>query len=392
MPLILKRTLVCSIVFFGWSIHLLRADDALDIKVFSMASQYEGLRIRGTITAFTASETKPSQQFELVLGYPKDAKQARPFSLSFMVPNPGEPHLSQDELVDVADLSDGFIAAAFTRSYVTASPSASRYTPQVTASPSASRYTTHVTASPPALRYSEMELRLHRAQRLETEAILRALQYWVDGRDSLGNASDSSALRSYMNFTDEGKEDYLGIETHLLSFSIPHASATLRVALEPTVQIIECVKTSPNALSFDVFDRKVESVKVFDCVLLPINVTLMYGREEKTDGFRVEVESVEKIDRDYPGLWKFNDLTGVVISGDPGLVNQLVSVGVPQGRFQREIPYSPEEEELIRRYVLANTSVVNQPTSWRRIAFYAVNLAAALVLIYAVWRKARYAN
>ncbi len=328
-----------------------------------MASQYEGLRIQGTITAFSATETKPPQRYEMLLGYPKDAAQARPYSVSLLVPNRGEPHVSQSEITDYAELSDGLVFGKFQRSYVS--------------------------TRPPTARYSTLQLSLNRVEKLEIRAISLALQYWVDGTDSLRNTSDISGIRSYMDFKVVGKEDYLGIETHLLSFAIPHASATLRVALEPTVQIIECVEHSQYALSFDMFDRNVESLDVFDGVLLPTRVTIAYGAEEKTDGFNIDVESVERIDRDYPALWKFNDLTGMVIAGEAGMVNQLVSVGIPQGRFQRAIQHSPEEEELIRRYVLANTQVVNQPTSWRRIAFYIVNLAAAFVLIFAVWRKTK---
>lgn len=365
------EVLTFLIVCCWWSLHALRADEALDKKVLSMGSQYEGLRILGTINAFSATETKPKQQFEVLLGYPKNPKQARPFSVSLLVPNPGEPHLTQRELADYVHLSDGFISGEFTRSYISTPPQTSRY--------------------------SEMELRLPgRSGRLETRAISLALQYWVDGRDSLGIASaianDVSGLNSLMDFKVEGKEDFQGFETHLLSLTIPHASATLQVALEPTVQIIACTEHSQNALCFDMFDRKVETLKVFDGVLMPTSVTITYGREEKTDGFTIDVDSVEKIDRDYPAMWKFNDLTGVFIVAPPGMLDQLVSVGIPQGRFQRAIQHSQEEQELIRRYVLANTSMVTQPTSWGRLVFYAVNLAAGLVLIYAVWRKTRNEN
>jgi hypothetical protein len=134
--------------------------------------------------------------------------------------------------------------------------------------------------------------------------------------------------------------------------------------------------------------RDVESAAVFGRWLLCNRV-----RYPTYDGsWLIEIESAEDLPEGYVGLWDYDAITGVDFIGSS---EQGTRKGSPRLTYSHTkevtyIPYSTEEQEKIRQFVISQTLPVNQRIAWDRIAFYSANLVALIVLFYIGYRKYRY--
>jgi hypothetical protein len=331
---------------------------------------YEGHSVRGVLITNERESSETKESF--VANYPRCEKSVLPkYEIGITIPNPGEPHITEPNLI--VD-SIGFVEGEFLhfeRELVSRDPPGDRLSHLI------------MGAGGPSFRYYNLD---------------NLLLYGLNGmapRMLFGRKLESLDWRIEVL----SEEEYLGIKCSKVRLK-PAASedpfTDWLVAREPNWLPLKLVGGSFEADTLKLFDqREVLSVKVIGGVLVA-----NHARSKLPgDRFDVYISSVTSLPATHKGIYDYNDLTGVIFNGDYAKATRKGSPRIPYVQAKREcdqqgsntleyIPYSPTEQSLIREYILAKTQPRSPMTNWFRYGFYAiVAIASVYVVRCYLWRR-----
>lgn len=331
---------------------------------------YEGLSIRGVLITNEGESSETKESF--VANYPRCEKSVLPkYEIGITIPNPGEPHITEPDLIIE---SCGFVEGeflSFERELVSKDPPGDRLSHLI------------MGAGGPSFRYYNLD---------------NLLLYGLNGmapRMLFGRKLESLDWRIEVL----SEEEYLGIKcskVRLKPTTSEDPFTEWLVAREPNWLPLKLVGGSFEADTLKLFDqREVLSVKVIGGVLVAIHTR----SKLPGDRFDVYISAVTSLPESHKGIYDYNDLTGVIFNGDYAKATRKGSPRIPYVQAKRErdqqgsntleyIPYSPTEQSLIREYILAKTQARSPMTNWFRYGFYAIVAIASVYVVRSyLWRR-----
>lgn len=386
--LLIGRLAISTVCFAlnGYFADASHADELLLKRCLQSYLGYQQVRLTGAVTKYIGGSEVERHEFIHNIGSAMPG-QVPPHEILLMKPNPGEPHIDDAILVDSAWGAMNGVTFYFAREYVSNAPFAERYSLlHLTAASGGAG----IGGSP----FDVVGLSVH------------ASFNGSDSRESWGN--ESLALSS-SELDVLGKETYLGTDCLRVLFKIlkskgvdsfPPLEFECLLAVEPTIQVLKLVtvKGGPpgyvemarNAYSY----RNVVSAKTMGKWLICNKVQF----DESSDGSRddrweVVIDDAVALPSDYNGLWEYNSLTGVLVSGNAEPSTRRGSQRVPY-EFSKElmkVSYKPQEQQKIREFLMKSVAGVKPERSISRLSLLTVNLLAlvALATFFLVQRRRR---
>jgi hypothetical protein len=366
------------------------ADD-LDLKkrYFRLHMEYQNVEFSGTIKV---NNEYGSQTHDFILRYGQSrGGRVPPMEVFTLRPNPGEPHIQDELLIDEAfAMTDEFVNLHFRREYI----SAYRYDKFFGAPPEARSKA----RTDKALRFSYIHL-------MSTGYspppffyyIHEAVQMGLDGHDTKVYWGNESKYEQGSKFEIVGEETFLGYPClRVLYRDLQGITIEALIATTPTLQILKVfdVTGPPSLVSEDSKSiwmnmPKTESIKRFDRWLVRDRVSY----QDRDVSWEVTIKDVKPLSDGYAGLWStFNSMTGVRLSGpaEPQTRNGTARVPVKDLKGYMMVPYTDEEMKLITKYLEKEYLPMERPrVSLVRVASFAVFSLAMVGIVIILVRRYR---
>lgn len=367
------------IVAFAGNHDSCLGDDLLLRRCFAAWSEYEQVRFTGVARRYEGEKVVEEMPFTANYGRGANGNPP-PYEIGHRVPNPGEPHIADPEVFIEAIAEVDNMTLHFNRRFITTPPVSERRSEIVLSQINGAVY-------PFAL-------------------IRRAILGGIDSSEPKGNAGNVETAVNRCSLEQLGTESIFGFDAARVRLMIPTGSGQYGetppleieslLALQPTLQVLKIDSVNggpPGWLERDgnreqYMVRKVESARVIEKWLVCDRV-----RFPTLDGsWLIEITGVERLPEDYVGLWDYNKVTGVVFGGPSEMGTRK---GSPRLAFTHTkagsyIPFTKEEQEKIRQFVIAQASPAPQRIAWSRVAFWIMNMAAILLLVYVGYRRYRF--
>jgi hypothetical protein len=131
--------------------------------------------------------------------------------------------------------------------------------------------------------------------------------------------------------------------------------------------------------------RTVVSAKNFGSVVLPTHAKFNWSNKPS----EVWIHSVEPLPDDHVGMYDYDKLTGVILGGKYADATARGSGRIPVPGNEKFLhhPYTDEEAEKIRKYLLMNQPGIKPKADWLNYVFWAFNIAAVVVIGRYVYLK-----
>ncbi len=361
-------------------------DEALLRRCLTFWNEYQNMHITGVVKIYDDDKLEKSVPFEYNIGQGKDGRLP-PWEILHYVPNPGEPHLDSDRIVDLAWGFDGELGFHFKRDYVTTFP------------PSARLSSYHILGSSGmgGLAYQIRKSLLLRVDAPVTEfaSLDPRMGMKTSSIEILGNERYLNVDVSRVRFTInpiKGSKDVTGKE-----FRSMHTEAL--VALAPTLQVLKVISITlgdervpeERYLKISQSARTVESVKVMgNWLICDRSSYVVVGYiGEKHKRAVVEIEKVEPLSEGYVGvLWDYQKITGSIFGGDAekGTRRKSNRKTFEHTKELTYVPYTEEEQEKIRQFLLSQAQPVKPKVNWLTVSLWAANALGAIALGWFVYR------
>jgi len=394
-PLAVIRRVATFLVFCGIFASFANRALGIDQQVLRLLTawrEYEGVEVKGTVYQVRNGEKTNKRSFIICRGTSTNEKVLRPKSVATLISNPGEPHLKSDMIIDRFMAANNGVNITFRRNYISGGA-------------------LNFSGDSPGWRTSNVTVQS--GNFLSSFGSVEEHASFLDGLvdPDFSGSGCSDELFGILNAVEKDWEFSIKEEVECLGFkgkvveacnrpSVADSSrvVTFRtiVAFEPSVRILkyleaECA-TPELVRASNVYNAgyRIKKLEVVSGLLIPTILEL--GSE--TDFRRFEVTDVNRLPADYRGLWEFDGPTGTYWSGDllptirkPG-VHQKSEVGAGL-----EIPFTEEEEEAIRRYLVSkNTPVIRQGVQWTSVLFYVSSLFVLICVSLLIYRNVRIAT
>ena len=362
------RGLVCAL-FLLWLIPLASANEELLRKYLTAYTQYEGIRVSGTVSEYVDEKEVDGFSFQASYGV-STPDSLRPYEIGQIVKNPGEPHTTSPNLFKRCFTVKNGVYGEFNRAFFSEPPH--------------------------RMAMSKMFLREVPLMPSIYEACDMATQMGIDGFPTGGAWGNVEAGLKNLRLEVVGEDTFLGFPCRRVRYTYVHPklkglTVELRVADTPTVQVLEYLgaecddPAGASAVSWWLKVREVKSLQVFDGRLIPKWVVFHTQENRRIE---VRVSEVVPLPADYIGIWDYESLTGTKFSGTADVTTRDESKREKAGRFGSVRPFTNEEMESIRRYQLSVASPVSTANRRIPIAIIAANVAAVLAFLV-VWRRRR---
>jgi hypothetical protein len=387
-----------SIVKMAWITFLIGnainsrafADDLeLKKRYFRLHMEYQNVELSGTIKV---NNEYGSQAHDFILRYGQSrGGRVPPMEVFTLRPNPGEPHIQDELLIDEAfAMTDEFVNLHFRREYI----SAYRYGKFFGAPPEARSKA----RTDKALRFSYIYL-------MSTGYgpppffyyIHEAVQMGLDGHDTKVYWGNESKYEQGSKFEILGEETFLDYPCLRVRYrDLQGITIEALIATTPTLQILKVfdVTGPPSLVSEDSKSiwmnlPKTESLKRFDRWLVRDRVSY----QDRDVSWEVTIKDVKPLSDGYSGLWStYNSMTGVRLSGpaEPQTRNGTARVPVKESKGYMMVPYTDEEMKLITKYLEKEYLPMERPrVSLVRVASFAVFSLAMVGIVIILVRRYR---
>jgi hypothetical protein len=363
------RGLLCAL-FLLCVIPLASANEELLRKYLTAYTQYEGIRVSGTVSEYVDEKEVDGFSFQASYGV-STADSLRPYEIGEIVKNPGEPHRTSPYLFKRCFTVKNGVYGEYNRAFLSVPPH--------------------------RIAMSRMLLREVPLMPGIFEACDLATQMGIDGFQTGGAWGNVEAGLKNMRLQVLAEDTFLDFPCRRVRYTYlrPEAKGLaieLRVADVPTVQVLEYLGTECNdptvarAVSWWLKAREVKSLQVLHGRLIP---TWVVFHTQENRRIEVRVSEVLPLPADYIGTWDYESLTGTKFSGTADVATRDESKREEVGRVSSIRPFTNEEMEAIRRYQLSVASPVSTANRRFPIAMIAANVAAVLAFLV-VWRRRKY--
>lgn len=368
-------------VFTALSVVPCSADDELLRRCVQSWQEYENIQLRGTAERHDLSGLQESLPFTLSVGSGVDGRAA-PLEIGLRIPNPGEPHIDDAEIFKEAIAHTSELWAYFERELISEPP----YGDQLSY--------IRLQPFPGRAPFNKIEL---------------AFFGGLDGSSPRLAMKDMAKIMKNCTLEVLGDEKYLGFDVKRVLLAIdvgadasgqtfPPLKIESLIAPEPTLQILRNVSAEGGpewllereSAENSYLGREVLSAKVFDRWLICDQVKL--PASEQDSHWLIRFDELQPLPDDYVGLWDYDRMTGVAFIGT---LEQATRKGTPRIEMEHTkeasyIPYTQEEQEKIRQFLIGKTAPIKPSVAWSTILFWAANVVAVVVLSYVGYRRLRY--
>lgn len=289
---------------------------------------YQGLSFTAIVTRnIGGDKSDPHRAFDRELkiryrvGFRESNDVIPPYSLESLIKNPGEPHLRDPEIAEWWTAFDGRRICRFKR-----------------------RFLTGTGDRPPKRHLSEGNL-FNTVQDQSVELLINeAFHVGPHGQSNhrfVGNFSQSLEKIDARVVGEEQREGYVMTDLKLTSRveGFEGNGYTLAVAVGPTAFIagVKNVHGKGEAPPAALANRVVERFKIIEGFLLPMK--MQWEQKQPFSTYRLEIIEVERLPRDFIGLWAFDRPTGTKFIKNFKDVQPYYVV-----------PFTKEQEDAIRVY------------------------------------------
>ena len=395
-----RFTIFCLVVLHALAAsEALLADESRDVLRSLLTSwrDYEGIAVTAKIEKFENGESAGEKKIRAIYGSANSPASLRPLCIGYLMSNPGEPHLDEEELFDWCVVWSDGIQGQFRRRYI------SQPNPGYRAS---LMYVTNEIVSP--------DVALDCFNRM----IIGGIEgYAIDESDSFGRINE---LQNKISLTVLGDSEFLGFPCKRIRFAYNRALApeaeglTVEqlVSLEPTVRVLSTLdvygdnEAIVESISSSLSACEIEEMKIFSGRLIPTQASF-FGAKSLEDAtrvlaFRVKVETVESLPDNFDGLWEFDGPPGTLYTGPAESavrqngkrasresLRRLVADGA-ESEYSF-VAYTDTQENAIREYLVAhNAPAVARGVSKTRLLFILLNvvvISAVGVYLFVLKRR-----
>lgn len=373
------------VLHVGISLGLVDTASGIDpdiLRVINSWREYEGIEVKGIAYIVRNGKKINEKSFVICRGTSSNQKVLRPKSVATLIPNPGEPHLKSDKVVDFFHAANNGVGVLFTRRFISIEKPGGRMS-SIHTSPG-----NHVVPID------------------GDDGYLGYLDALVDP-DFLSNSGSSDDAFGILKAVEENWEfsiaeegEFLGIKGKVIEarYKLSEDASrtiTLRtlVAFEPSVRVLKLLDAkSPSPEVIKTRNERnaayrVKKFEVFSGLLIPTITELGTDVNYR----RFEITEVNRLPANYHGLWEFDGPTGTKWGGD--LMSRIRKSGVHQKPVVGaglEIPFTEEEKEAIRTFLISkNSPVVRRGIEWTSVLFYASSLIVLICVSLVVYRNVR---
>ncbi len=367
------------LIFFASSRNICLGNESLMRRCFAAWTEYEQVRFTGVARRYEGGRVVEAVPFTANYGRGLNGNPP-PYEIGHRIPNPGEPHIDDPEIFIEAIAEVDGITIHFSRRLITTPPVNERRSDIVLSQISGA-------ISPFSL-------------------IRQSILGGIDSGEPKDNAGNIESAVKRCSLEELGTESLLDLVATRIRLTIPVGGGSL--AKEPPLKIESLIATQPTlqVLKIDSVEggrpgwldregnrehymvRKVESARVIGKWLVCDQV-----RFPTLDGsWLIEIENVEALPEDYVGLWDYNKVTGAVFGGpsEMGTRKESSRLAFSQTKAGSYIPFTKEEQERIRQFMISQALPVAQRIAWTRVAFWVVNVAAILLIVFVGYRRYRF--
>ncbi|XZE18130.1 hypothetical protein SH449x_003414 [Pirellulaceae bacterium SH449] len=333
-------------------------------EVFDQWRQYEGLSIRGRVKGTYGTDDNIAHvDREFVVNIAKTQPGSPPkYEVCYYEDNPGEPHIDAKKIIMEAEAFIDGARVLFTRHLISQKP-------------------------PDAL-LSNFNMNFSGGS-METFVVLQTVAVGFDSL--LPFQAVGKRKRADFNLPMEflGETEYLGLPCYHIRINWAgqdgyyHELYTTRY---PSIQPLKLVKTNlPNDYRKILERRTVVSAKNFGSVVIPTHAKFIFSNRPS----EVWIHSVEPLPDDHVGIYDYDKHTGVILAGEYADATARGSGRIPVPGNEKFLhhPYTDEEAEKIRKYLLMNQPGVKPKADWLNYVFWAFNIAAVVVIGRYVYLK-----
>ncbi len=340
------------------------------------------MAVTGTVKFYEFGKLIEEQKFKAIYGHSEGKSGSRPFSVGRVVPNPGEPHIHDNEFFDVNCSVKNGLVGLFRRHYIS-QPAPSFVYSEMQMFPGVAMIGVPMVNDPCTVVHSALQPSL-----------------LSSGCASSGPVDSQVVNGKVLNIEITGEEEFQGIPANRLRVTYLESihpnlvgmQIEMLVALAPTVLVLKFIDGRGGKrdeyrkqLCEELKSRELLEVKLWENRLIPV-VTKFEAENRKTI---VEVTDVSALPTDFHGLWEFDGPTGTRYSGNLESAIRKPGIHEPYARESSLIPFSLDEQEQIRQFLVGKKIIKPSGISWTRLTIYAINLIAIGYLVKFTWCRIR---
>jgi hypothetical protein len=352
------RWMMSLCVFCLWP-GVVSGDDFVS-ELFEHWRQYEGLSIRGRVKGVIGIDGTEDQNThvdrEFVVNIPKTSVGMPPkFEVCYLEDNPGEPHIDTKKITMEGEALINGETLFFTRHLVS--------------------------KSPPMARLNSLNMQ-GGVFLPETYLVLETIVVGFDPLlpyQAVGKVKRAD-FNPKIDFLSE--TEYLGLPCYHIRVHYAGKDGYYNewyTTRYPSIQPLKLVKANlPDNMRKPLEARTVVSAKNFGSVVLPTHAKFIWSNKPS----EVWIDSVEPLPDSHVGIYDFDKLTGCMLAGKYADATARGSGQIPVPGNEKFLhhPYTAEEAEKIRLYVLKNQPGVKPKADWLNYVFWAFNIAAVFVI------------
>ncbi|XZE18132.1 hypothetical protein SH449x_003416 [Pirellulaceae bacterium SH449] len=336
-------------------------------EVFDQWRQYEGLsfrgRVRGIIGVAGTEEHDTHLDRDFVVNIARTQPGSPPkYEVCYYEDNPGEPHIDAKKIIMEAEAFIDGARVLFTRHLIS--------------------------QKPPSARLSVLNMNFSECL-TETHLIMQTIVGGVGIRPVYQAVGKVKRADFNLPFEILGETEYLGLPCYHIGMNwvgkdgFYHEWYTTRY---PSIQPLKLVKANlPDDYRKILERRTVVSAKNFGSVVVPTHAKFIYSNKPS----EVWIHSVVPLPDDHVGIFDYDKHTGVILGGKYADATARGSGRIPVPGNEKFLhhPYTDEEAEKIRKYLLMNQPGVKPKADWLNYVFWAFNIAAVFVIGRYVYLK-----
>lgn len=310
--------------------------------------ELQGLSFTGQAVLSFEGRPKEERKIRYRIGYRENDNVLPPMSLESLIPNPGEPHMSDVELADKWTAFNGETLGTFDRGFIQSKNGAA-----------------------PKRRFSVINLQP--GYGVDFFRSMFADYAFHIGPTGLENSQMVGTLSSIApGSTVKLVGEYQGLPLVELTRATIHEgktySVTTKIVVGPTLFIlgVSSFEGLDEIILSRLLGREVLKLDVREGFLVPIHYRWSQLKPQKIE-YELHIDSVERLPVDFKGLWLFDQPTGTRIADHVNVET-------------RRIKFTDEEEEKIREFM--GLKSVQGRSRYPRILFYVFNV---VLLMAAAW-------
>jgi hypothetical protein len=333
-------------------------------ELFEHWNQYEGLSIRGRVKGTYGTDDNIAHvDREFVVNIAKTKPGSPPkYEVCYYGDNPGEPHIDAKKIIMEAEAFIDGAKVLFTRHLIS--------------------------QKPPEARLSNFNMNFSDCL-TETHLVLQTIVGSLGPRPvyhAAGNIKKNT-FNPQIDFL--GETEYLGLPCYHIRINWAGQDGYYNewyTTRYPSIQPLKLVKANlPDDYRKILERRTVVSAKNFGSVVVPTHAKFIFSNKPS----EVWIHSVEPLPDDHVGIYDYDKHTGVILAGKYADATARGSGRIPVPGNEKFLhhPYTDEEAEKIRKYLLMNQPGIKPKADWLNYVFWAFNIAAVVVIGRYVYLK-----